>query len=86
MGRAISEKALAQNLGKPTLTALAATILAKRKAYYAALEMSKDNEITSWLTWFAATTIEAQRRTIASVEFLIAKTKLLDRFRSRINE
>ena len=34
IARAIAEKALAQNLGQPTLTALAATILAKRKAYY----------------------------------------------------
>src|SRR5208283_1248589 len=33
IGRAIAEKALAQGLGQPTLTALAATILARRKAY-----------------------------------------------------
>ena len=32
IGRAIAEKALAQNFGQPTLTALAATILARRKA------------------------------------------------------
>jgi Fic family protein len=30
--------------------------------------------------------VEAQRRTIARVEFLIAKTKLLDRLRGQINE
>ena len=33
IGRAIAEKALAQSLRYPTLTTLAATILAKRKAY-----------------------------------------------------
>ena len=38
IGRAISEKALAQCLGQPTLTALAATILGRRRAYYDALE------------------------------------------------
>ncbi len=32
IGRAIAEKAMAQTIGRPTLTALAATILAKRKA------------------------------------------------------
>jgi Fic family protein len=86
IGRAISEKSLAQSLGQPTLTALDATILAKRKGYYAALEeANKNNEITSWLTWFAATAIEAQRRTIALVEFLIAKTKLLDQLRGKLN-
>jgi Fic family protein len=87
VGRAISEKALAQSLGQPTLTALAATILARRKSYYGILEASnKKNEITNWLVWFADAAIEAQRRTIAMVEFLIDKTKLLDRLKGQLNE
>lgn len=86
IGRAISEKALSQCLGQPTLTALAATMLLRRKAYYTALEAAnEDNEITSWLSWFAGITIEAQRRTAARVEFLIDKTKLLDGLRSWLN-
>src|SRR6185437_3957567 len=86
IGRAIAEKALAQNLGQPTLTALAATILARRKSYYEALEAAnKENEITRWLMWFAGVAIEAQRRTIALVEFLIDKTKLLDRLKGQLN-
>jgi Fic family protein len=87
IGRAISEKALAQSLGHPTLSALAATILLKRKAYYNQLEAaSKDNEITSWLIWFAGVAIEAQRRTQARVEFLLDKARLMDQLRSQINE
>lgn len=87
IGRAIAEKALAQSLGQPTLTALAATILARRKSYYEALEAAnKENEITRWLMWFAGVAIEAQRRTIALVEFLIDKTKLLDRLKGQLNE
>jgi Fic family protein len=86
IGRAIAEKALSESLGQPTLIALAATILAKRKAYYDALEAAnKNNEITAWLSWFAATAIEAQKRTIARVEFLIDKTRLLDRLRGQLN-
>ena len=86
IGRAIAEKALAQSLGQPTLTALAATILARRKSYYEALEAAnKENEITRWLMWFAGVAIEAQRRTIALVEFLIDKTKLLDRLKGQLN-
>ena len=86
IGRAISEKALSQCLGQPTLTALAATMLLRRKAYYTALEAAnKDNEITPWLAWFAGITIEAQRRTAARVEFLIDKTKLLDGLRGQFN-
>ena len=79
IGRAISENALAQSVGHPTLTALAATILIRRKAYYEALEVAnKGNNPTPWLCWFAGTAIEAQRRTEALVEFLLDKTKLLD--------
>ena len=73
-------------LRQPTLIALAATILARRKAYYEALEAAnKVNEITAWLRWFAETAIEAQRRTIVRVEFLIAKTRFLDRLRGQLN-
>jgi len=82
IGRAISEKSLAESLGRPTLMALAATILAQRKSYYEALEAAnKHNEITAWLAWFAGVILEAQYRTIALVEFLIDKAKLLDRLK-----
>jgi Fic family protein len=87
IGRAIAEKALAQNLGHPPLTSLAMTILAKRKAYYDALE--RDNteiELTDWLRWFAAVGIEAQRRTTALIEFLLDKARLMDSLRGQLNE
>ncbi len=86
IGRVIAEKALAQSLGRPSLTVLAATILTRRREYYGALEVAnKDIEITPWLTWFAATVLEAQQRATALVEFLIDKTRLLDRLREHLN-
>jgi Fic family protein len=86
IGRAIAEKALAQSLGQPTLTALAATILARRKAYYDAMERAnRENEVASWLAWFAGIAIEAQRRTTANVEFLLDRTRLLDRLKRQLN-
>jgi Fic family protein len=86
IGRAISEKALAQSLGQSTLTALAATILTRRRAYYDALERAnRENEVTAWLAWFAGIAIEAQRRTAANVEFLLDKTRLLDRLKGPLN-
>jgi Fic family protein len=86
IGRAVSEKALAQAAGQPTLTALAATLLVRRKAYYAALEAAnKDNHLTPWLRWFAGVAIEAQRRTAAQVEFLLDKRRFLDRLRGELN-
>lgn len=87
IGRALAEKALAQTLGQPTLTALAATILTHQRSYYNALEAAnRQNEITDWLAWFAGIVIESQRRTLAVVEFLIDKAKLLDRLKGQLNE
>lgn len=86
IGRAIAEKVLAQSLGQPSLTAIAATILANRKAYYAALEAAnKRNEVTDWLAWFAGICLEAQHRTQSEVEFLVDKAKLLAKFRGVLN-
>src|SRR5947199_7996566 len=87
IGRAISGKTLAQGLGQPTLTALAETILARRKNYYEALEAAnKENEITQWLVYFANTILEAQRVTLARVEFSVAKAKFYERHRDQFNE
>ncbi|MGA2129102.1 MAG: DUF4172 domain-containing protein, partial [Xanthobacteraceae bacterium] len=62
IGRALSEKSLAQSLGRPTLIALAWTIERARKAYYDMLERSnKDNEITAWLVYFAEAVLQAQQ-------------------------
>lgn len=87
IGRALAEKSLAQSLGQPTLIALAATILARRKRYYQELALASQRiEITEWMAWFAGIAIEAQRRTLALIEFLIDKAKLLERLRDQINE
>lgn len=86
IGRALAEKALAQSLGQPTLTALAATILTRRRSYYDALEAAnKQTEITGWLAWFAGITIEAQRRTLATIEFLLDKAALFERLQGQLN-
>ncbi|MER8569267.1 Fic family protein [Mesorhizobium sp. M0924] len=87
IGRALCEKALAQNLGEPSLIALAYTIERHRKAYYDSLEASnKSNAITGWLLYFAATILEAQRVTLARVEFSVAKAKFYEHHRGQFNE
>ncbi len=90
LGRAIAEKALAQGAmettEEPVLLSLSATILAHRGDYYRALERAnKSNEITAWLAWFAGIALEAQQRTLASVDFLIEKTRLIDSLRGKTN-
>jgi len=86
IARALAEKSLAQNLGQPSLIALAYTIEQARKAYYAALERNnKEVEITDWLVYFGNTVIEAQRNTIKRVDFYVAKAKLYDKSRGKLN-
>lgn len=87
IGRAIAEKALAQTIEAPSLTALAETIHRHRKDYYAQLQLaSRTNDISDWLSWFAEIVLEAQERTLTRIRFLIAKTRLLDRVRGQIND
>lgn len=86
LGRAIAEKALAQCLDAPAITALAEIMQRHRKAYYEHLHRaSLSNQIDEWLSWFANMAVAAQQRTIERVQFLIAKTRLLDRLRGQIN-
>lgn len=87
IGRAISEMALSQCLGQPTLLALSHTIQDSKKAYYRNLELNnKDLEITDWLLYFAETILDAQRYSQQLIDFLIAKMRLYDRLRNRLNK
>ncbi len=86
IGRAIAEKALAQGLSSPVITGMAGTLLKHRKAYYAALEhASQELEITDWLVWFADKAVEAQQRTLAQIELILAKAQMFERLRGQLN-
>ena len=86
IARALAEKSLAQAVGHPTLIAIAQTINDNRKEYYHTLEKnSKELEITNWLTFFAQTVLDAQFRTLRSIEFIIAKSKFFTIFDAQLN-
>ncbi len=87
LGRALAEKSLAQNIGQPSLIALAFTIERKRTAYYDQLERhQKTLDVTPWLLWFAEAALEAQQVTLDRVGFFIAKAHFYDRYRDALNE
>lgn len=87
VGRALAEKSLAQNIGQPSLIALAFTIEGNRNAYYDHLGGNqKTLDITDWLTYFAETILEAQQTTLKRVAFYIGKARFYDRFRDAFNE
>jgi len=87
LGRALSEKSLAQGIGQPSLIALAFTIERNRKAYYAELECHQRKlDITDWIAWFSQIVLDAQQTTLDRIAFFIAKARFYDRFRGRLNE
>jgi len=87
LGRALAEKSLAQNIGQPSLIALAYTFERDRKGYYDQLEIhQKTLNVTAWLRWFAETVLTAQQDTLTRVAFFIAKAKFYDQFRNRLND
>lgn len=86
IGRAIAEKAIAQSIDQPSLTALAYQIEKQRNTYYNALEAAnKKNEVTEWLIYFAKVILDAQKTTEARIQFLINKTRLYDRLSGKLN-
>lgn len=87
IGRALSEKALSQGLGRPALLSLSRTIEANRKQYYEALQQGQQsNEITPWVSWFVNVVLEAQIQAEEQINFTLKKTRLFDRFRDQLNE
>ena len=87
LGRALAEKSLAQNIGQPSLIALAFAIERKRKDYYDQLEWhQKTLDVTLWLVWFAEMVLEAQQVTLERVGFFIAKAHFYDRHRDALND
>lgn len=86
LGRALAEKSLAQNIGQPSLIALAYTIERDRRAYYDQLETHQQTlDVTPWLRWFGETVLKAQQATLERIAFFIAKARFYDRLRDRLN-
>jgi len=87
IGRAIADKALAQALGHPALLSLSRSIEAEKKSYYRALETAqKSAEITPWIDWFTKLVLKAQDAARRDIDFILAKSRFFDRWKSRLNE
>ena len=86
IGRAISEKALSQSLGRPTLIAIAQTIEMKRKSYYTALQACNQGlDISEWMHYFCTMVLKAQDHTQEMIDFIIEKGKFYKRFDGQFN-
>jgi len=85
IGRAISEKAIAQGFGHPALLSLSLEIESNRKAYYDALqEAQRGNELTPWLVYFAKLVVAAQQKANEQIQFVVWQARFLERFESAL--
>lgn len=87
ISRLISEKAISQSIGKPTIIAISQTINDERNKYYEILkEHNHTNEITDWLTYFCQTTLDAVDYAQKQVEFIINTTKFMRKYKNLMNQ
>ncbi|MDB2613847.1 Fic family protein [Chlamydiales bacterium] len=87
IGRALVEKVLSQELGKPTLLALSQTIVRRKKEYYAALgACNKTLDIRGWITLFAEVIVESQKESLSLIYFILNKSKLMHDLAGKINQ
>ena len=87
IGRALSEKALSQDIERPISLSLSKTIKGNKKDYYDALkEAQRSNEITSWIAYFFKMALQAQIQAEEEIDFTLRKAKFFDRFETALNE
>ncbi len=87
IGRAISEKVLSQNIGRPVVLSLSQIIESDKKAYYEALKKAqRSNEVNPWVRYFVEVVRRAQIRAEEQVEFVIGKTRFFDHYKHQLND
>lgn len=87
IGRALAEKALSQQLGRPAMMSLSNVIQSNKKAYYDALQTAqRSNEVTKWIQYFVSVILEAQSEARANVEFILRKAKFFDCHKHTLSE
>ncbi|MGB5943287.1 MAG: Fic family protein [Leeuwenhoekiella sp.] len=87
IGRAISEKALSQDVNRPILLSLSRAIDDNKKTYYDALKSAqRSNEITEWIEYFVETVLKAQLQAEALISFTLKKAKFFDQYGTSLND
>lgn len=87
IGRALSEKAILQGVGRPILFSLSRAIEANKNAYYDALKTGqRSNVITPWIIYFVNTVLDAQIQAEEQIGFTVKKTKFFDCFKGQVND
>lgn len=88
IGRAISEKALSQDLQHPVLFSISSVIQLNRKEYYQQLSYASKNgmNVTEWIDYFLRIVFEAQLLANEKITFILNKTKFWNLYGPLLNE
>ncbi len=87
IGRALSEKAIFQSLGRPAILSMSHVLERNKNEYYDALEKAQvSNEITDWLSYFAGMLLGAQDYTEKQIDFILRKARFIDCFSNELSE
>ena len=86
IGRFLAIKSLSQATKQPLLISLSEMIQQNKKEYYDSLQIcNKTLDITEWILYFSQTILDAQDYTIKLIEFIIYKSKLMNKFKDHLN-
>jgi len=86
IGRVLSQKILAQGVGRPLLIAISSRLEKRKKEYYAELEQSNRTlAIDHWVEFFATIILEAHAESMTLLTFLIEKTKMVRALSDQLN-
>lgn len=87
IGRLLVEKILSQGLCQPSLISISKLLEVEKKTYYKELEkVNCTLDINGWISFFSKKIIEAQVSSLNILEFLVLKSKLLNKLTPKLNE
>lgn len=88
IGRALTEKALSQDLGCPIIFSISTTIEANKKEYYQQLSQASCGtlDITPWLIYFIKTLLMAQQESVEIIKYTLKKSLFWKKYKSNLNE
>lgn len=87
VGRAITEKVLAEKLQSPLFISLSTCIEKNKITYYDEIKKAQRNlEVTDWLVYSIQVLIQSLKETVVVVQFVRKKTEFYDRYNKELNE
>lgn len=87
IGRALSEKCLAECFQYPLVLSISNVIGKNKLAYYDNLKIAQRTlEVTQWIYYFSNLVLSAQKLTKQLIEFTLFKTRFIDLHRSSLND